>query len=458
MRDPQGSLPPLPIALFLLFSIGVFDVDASAQSWPRFLNSTYDGAATEFEGSIDWTSSPRFLWALDVGEGYGIGSLSSSHYYHFDATGSSRSGTLQQRVRKIDLVTGDEVWSASSTLDYADMYGYESGPRSSPVLTADRVITLGVDGVLSCRDREDGSEQWEVDTNKKYGVVQNFFGVGSSPLVLGKQVLVMVGGSPPEDAEVPPGQLDRVSPNGSLLVSFDLDNGKENWRCGDDLASYSSPRPIELDGDTYVLLLARDHLWLVDSNQGTVNWKFPFRASVLESVNAMTPVVQGDLVLVSDCYQNGSVLLKVSADAAVPQWRDPERVLRNQSLRCHWATPILYKGRLYGGSGRNNGDSSFRCVDFLTGELKWSDDRRRRCSVTRVGEMLLVLDETARLQAVQPDAERLQVIGQWDLSQPDARRPSLRVPCWSAPVVAGNRLLIRGDQKVIALELTSNAG
>ena len=106
------------------------------------------------------------------------------------------------------------------------------------------MLTFGVTGNLTCRHVDNGRILWTVDTNKQYGVVQNFFGAGSSPLVLGDLVIAMIGGSPPEDQQIAPGRLDRVSANGSALVAFRLDDGSEVWRCGEDLASYSSPRPI----------------------------------------------------------------------------------------------------------------------------------------------------------------------------------------------------------------------
>jgi hypothetical protein len=57
----------------------------------------------------------------------------------------------------------------------------------------------------------DGKVRWKVNTASKFSVVQNFFGVGSTPVIEGDLLLAMVGGSPPDDQQIPPGQLDRVS-------------------------------------------------------------------------------------------------------------------------------------------------------------------------------------------------------------------------------------------------------
>ncbi len=419
--------------------------------WPRFLNRGFDGASGG-TAAIDWTVPPQFRWSLEVGDGYGMGAVVGDRYYAFDSRIAS-SGERTERLRAIDLQSGKAVWSVERPLVYRDLYGYEPGPRTTPTVHEDKIVTMGVAGELCCRDRADGTLRWRVDTKEKYGVVQNFFGVGASPLILDDQVVVMVGGSPESDQALPLGRIDRASPDGSLLVAFDIETGEPRWQAGDDLASYSSPRPIELEGQTYVLAFGREGLTMIDPRDGTVVWSFSHRADMIESVNAMTPVVWRDLVFISECYQVGSMLLKVSPDGYAAVWRDPPRNRRAQSMRSHWSTPNLVGGYLYGCSGRNATDSDFRCLDFRTGEVQWVDDRRTRSSATQVGRVLLVLEERGGLQVIGADPTELDVISDWDLGQAEGQRPQLRGPCWAAPLVVGNQLLVRGDEKVLCLEL-----
>jgi outer membrane protein assembly factor BamB len=444
---PQSALL---VAFWLFGSLSAQDVSDTPppDDWPRFLGKTYDSVSKTTSSRIDWFTQPTLAWSLDVGEGYGIGSVSDNRYYHFDSVGSS------ERLRCLALDSGKQIWSRSQPQIYRDMFGYEDGPRSSPTIVNDKVITLGVTGQLTCRNLSDGTVLWSVNTSDQYGVVQNFFGVGTSPLVLGERVIVMVGGSPAEDQRVAPMRLDRVSPNGSALVAFDLQSGAEQWRCGNDLASYSSPRPIQLGGETLVLIFARGGLLAVDPVAGEVRWRFDHRADTIESVNAMVPVVDGDHVLISECYEVGSALLRVDR-ARPPQvvWRDPPRNRRIQSMRCHWSTPIQIDGYLYGCSGRNAPDSDFRCIDFKTGEVQWSDPRRMRLSLVRVGDMLVAMEERGVLQVIKANPNQLDVVAQWNLSVPQGNRPAIDYPCWAAPVVVGTKLLVRGTDRVICLDL-----
>lgn len=441
----------LTAILLLTLAAHVNVAGSTLADWPRFLNRDFDGVTSNVSDSIDWTVQPKLAWSIEVGEGYGLGAIADGRYYHFDAT-DGRGGPATERLTAYDMSTGKSIWSVADPLVYRDLFGYEAGPRSTPTIDGDHVYTFGVAGRLTCRKLSDGEKVWSVDTNADYGVVQNFFGVGASPLVIDDTVVVMVGGSPAADQSVPPMQLNRVSPNGSAIVAFDRNTGVERWRSGDDLASYSSPRTIVIDDQTFVLAFARDGLLLIDANTGQQKWRRDYRASILETVNAMVPVVDGDRVFISECYQQGGVLLKVDSEKSTVVWSD-EAKRRDKSMRSHWATPVLFDGYLYGCSGRNAPDSDLRCIDWLSGQVKWVDERRTRTQVTRAGKVLIVLEERGTVEVIRPTPEKLDVIATWKLGQPDGARPAITYPCWAAPIVDGDRVLVRGDRTVLCLRL-----
>jgi hypothetical protein len=63
------------------------------------------------------------------------------------------------------------------------------------------------------------------------------------------------------------------------------------------------------------------------------------------------------------------------------------------------------------------------------------------------------MDEGGRLQVLKANPVEMEQVTQWDLSHRDGDRPALRNPCWSAPVLVGNQLIVRGDDHVVSLEL-----
>src|SRR5437764_846503 len=82
----------------------------------------------------------------------------------------------------------ERLWSFNYPTDYVDHYNYSGGPRSFPVVDGDRVYIFGPEGMLHCLqniDDKQAKELWKVDTAKEFGVVQNFFGVASTPVIEG---------------------------------------------------------------------------------------------------------------------------------------------------------------------------------------------------------------------------------------------------------------------------------
>ena len=75
-------------------------------------------------------------------------------------------------------------------------FGYNNGPRCSPLLTADRCYTFGAEGVLLCLDLATGKLVWRRDTQTDFAVPEAFFGVGSSPVLEDGLLFVQVGGQP----------------------------------------------------------------------------------------------------------------------------------------------------------------------------------------------------------------------------------------------------------------------
>ncbi len=425
-------------------------------SWPRFLNIDFSGAAKLEDGvgsaaNWQWQQPTACRWSLSLGDGYGLGVIDQGAYFHFDAFES------QERLRKIEMRSGKVLWSVSDPLSYRDMYGYETGPRCAPTIDDDQIFTLGVAGGLTARSIDDGKIQWRVETNEQYHVVQNFFGAGSAPLVLGDAVLVMIGGSPEIDQRIAPGRLERVSPDGSLVVAFDRHTGKELWKCGDDLASYSSPRTVHLNDHDYVLFFAREGLHVIDPQNGKSIGSVHYRSNLVESVNAMVPVVDGNRVLISECYEMGASLFEITishGDAKFEVvWADEAGNRRAQSLRSHLSTPVLQDGYLYACSGRNAPDSDFRCLEFSTGEVQWTALARRRSTASRIGDVLMILQEDGELHLARCTPERFDQLGVWPLDIATDERPAITYPCWSAPIIASNCFLVRGNDTLLCLEL-----
>ncbi len=197
----------------------------------------------------------------------------------------------------------------------------------------------------------------------------------------------------------------------------------------------------------------RDHLLLIDPETGDVKDSFSWRAKELFSVVAATPVVRDVEVLLSETYGPGSVLLGVENDSFVERRHDPPRSRHRNSLRCHWATPVLHKGCLYGTTGRNSGDALFACADWKTGELYWGEPGLGRAGCVLVNDMLIVLSEFGELLLIKASKNECEIISRCELRDRQSGNTLLNPPCWASPVVAHGYLFVRGAGKLVCLDL-----
>ncbi len=419
---------------------------ARIHDWPSFLGPLRNSRSAETGILTDWSAGKlKILWQRELGKGYSLGSTSRGRYFQLDAIGD------ECRLRCLNERTGQAIWEFRYQFEYQDLYNFDDGPRTTPVIDENRVYIFGVEGMLHCLDWEDGKVIWSVDTQRKFGVVQNFFGVGSTPAVHGEHLIVMIGGSPEEDQQLPPNSLDRVSSNGTAIVVFNKHTGDVLHQFGDDLASYSSIQLYRDADKMYGLGWLRNNLMGFDFETGRTLWSFPYRARKYESVNAMTPVVQGTQLFLSESYGPGAILLDLSQGEPQVVWRDSN--VRQRSLATHWNTPVLHEGKLYGCHGENRNGAELRCVDWDTGQVHWKERGFARSSVTWIDGHLVVLDENGRLALVKASADSFQLVTEY--TDPSSGRLPIRYPCWAAPVISNGRLFVRGKEKLVCLQLVA---
>ena len=133
------------------------------RDWPSFLGPRRDSKSTE-RGIRPWpVTGPRIVWTKPLGEGYGIGSVARGRFFQFDHING------QARLLCLNAETGEEIWTFTYQSNYRDMFGYDSGPRCSPVIDGDRVYILGVEGQLHCLNINTGKVRWQHEVAQGVG-------------------------------------------------------------------------------------------------------------------------------------------------------------------------------------------------------------------------------------------------------------------------------------------------
>jgi outer membrane protein assembly factor BamB len=323
---------------------------AVTSDWPGFLGPTRDGICIETKLLKNWAlEGPALVWEMNRGEGYAAPSIAGQRLVFFHRLGD------QATVDCLHAETGTPFWRYQYQSDYRDRYGFSNGPRASPVIDDDRCYVHGVEGRLLCLDMRTGKVLWQRDTSKDFKVPQDFFGVGSTPLVDGNRLIVIVG-----------------APGGPTVVALDKKSGDIIWKSGEKwTAGYASPVMAVVDGRRTLFAFTggdsqppRGGLLALDPSTGGVIFEYPFRGKKYETINAACPVVAGKLIFLT-AQNAGAAVLRVTGKGGVDErWRTAE-------YEAHFATPILREGHVYGISGIQGCEIALECIDLAGQKVVW---------------------------------------------------------------------------------------
>lgn len=423
----------------------------TGHDWPCFLGPTGDGVCAETGILKPWPAvGPHLVWMKTLGTGYSMPVVARGRLYLYDRI------RARARLRALNAETGEELWKFDYPTDYRDQYGYNNGPRCCPVVDGDRVYIYGPEGMLHCVRASDGKLVWKVNTQAEFGVIPNFFGVGSTPVVEGDLLLAQIGGSPKGSENTP---FEDLKGTGTGVVAFDKYTGKVKWKASDELASYASPVLATIDKRRWCFVFARGGLVALEPATGKVDFHYPWRSGMLESANASNPVVVGNRVLLTECYEIGSSLLEVRPGGYKEVWTDKGKG-RAKSLMGHWMTPIHVDGYVYGCNGRHREEAELRCVELANGKVMWREKDLTRCSLLHIDGHFVCLGEDGWLRLLKVNPKKYDEVSSVQLRPRDRNGktdedapPLLGYPCWAAPIVSNGLMYVRGKDRLVCLEL-----
>jgi len=389
----------------------------SADDWPMYLGPERNSISKETGLAEFWPAEgPPEVWRVKLGDSFSPPAMRGT-----DLVVPHRIG-FEEFIDCLDAKTGKLKWRFKYPTRYRDMYGYNSGPRCSPIVTEKEVYTLGAGGEFYCLQRQTGKQIWHRSINTEYKVKQNFFGVGASPVLEGNLLLVNVGG-----------------PEGAGVAAFDKQTGKTVWAATNDGASYCTPAVATVNGKRYGFFLTRKGLVITEAASGRVHSTYFFRSRKNESVNGATPIIVDDMVFLSAAYQTGSALVRMKDNGV-------EEIYRGMQMSNHWGTSIYIDGHLYGVDGRHESEANFRCIELKTGKLKWQvDEELGRATMIVADGKFLILTERGKLVLAKASPEGYKEI---------SRSPTfLSYPCYTPPILANGFLYARDERKLICFDV-----
>ncbi len=330
---------------------GPLAADAVTEDWPVFMGPRRNLVSGETRLLAELPAEgPALVWELETGTGYSSPVIADGRLIYMHRLGD------EEIVLALDPESGERLWRFAYPTTFSDRYGYNNGPRASPTIDGERVYTYGAQGKLHCLRVTDGKLLWMRDLAADYDVPQDFFGTAGTPLVEGDKLIVTVG-----------------APGGPTVVALDTRSGKTRWGAGEEWGpGYASPVCAVVHGKRRLFVFAGGEsrpptggLLAIHPENGEIDFAFPWRSRSYESVNASTPLVFDDHVLISATYRTGAALLRLKPDFS------HEVAWTSDELDLHWATPVRTQGMLCAFAGRNEPDAGLLCVDEKTGRTVW---------------------------------------------------------------------------------------
>ena len=380
-----------------------------AADWPAFRGPKRDGLVRGVRIATDWSaSSPVELWRRKVGPGWSSFAIRGDLFYTQEQRGED------EVVACYSLTTGQPVWRHRDKVRFWESNA-GAGPRGTPTLANGRVYTLGGTGIVNALDAATGAVVWAHDAAADTGAETPTWGFSSSPLVVGDLVIVAASGS---------------------LIAYDAATGQRRWvGPPGGGASYSSPHLLTTDGVTQVLLLNATGLTSVTPKDGTLLWQHAWKGY---------PIVQPALTA------DGDVLISVTDSSGIRRlaiahgsgaWTITERWTTN-GLKPYFNDYVVHNGHAYGFDGR-----ILACIDLENGQRKWKGGRYGQGQLLLLADqdLLLVLSEEGELALVKATPDQFTEV---------ARRPAIEGKTWNHPVLAGNVLLVRNAEEMVAFRLS----
>ncbi|MFN0197052.1 MAG: carbohydrate-binding family 9-like protein [Planctomycetaceae bacterium] len=401
------------------------------EDWPKWRGPRGDGTWHGPPIVEQWPAEGlKQLWKQEIGGGFAGISVSQEKVITLDR---QKEPAEVERVLCYAANTGELLWSQTWPVTYGKL-DYGNGPRATPMIEGDRVYVQGALGELVCLSLDDGKVVWSTNLLREFQGRTPDWGYSASPLVSGKMLIVQPGG----EAETSVVALDRMT-------------GKKIWASHSDKAGYTNPLVIEYGGYETLLCWTPSHIRGMNPHTGEPFWNVPYE--ITYGVAIATPIFEEGIAFISG-YWDGSKAIRFGekpADAKLI-WEDRE------NLRGLMSQPFYKEGYVY----LLDKGYGVTCFELATGKKSW-DDGHKLTSRGRNPQVSLVwLGEEDRAIAFNAEGElvlcRLNPQGYHESSrtrilEPRGEADESKIPTWSHPAYARNRVFARDDQVIVAYEM-----
>lgn len=437
-RQRDFTLAPIRSVILAVALAVVTTHNATAgNGWPFVRGPNFDGHSAEVNLSDRWPQEgPPVLWVRKLGQGY------SAFVAQNDRVYTQAQNMTGQYLYCLAADTGETIWEYRYDWPY-EAAGVYPGPRSTPTLFEDKVYFTSPDGLLGCLNQQYGELIWSVDLLNTYGIAGCDFGYACSPTLIDNMVILPVGGE------------------GAGVVAFDAATGTEVWRATDEPASYTPAYPIELNDEPLVVCYMQNCVLIMNRQTGLLRRKIALSHGYDE--HSAWPIYQAPLLWLSGPFRAGSYAVDLSD--LNDTTKDLTTVWRSKSMSNDVCSSVCVDGHIYGfdifdiqSKTHRQSRGIFRCMEFATGEERWSvgTGRPRRTSnadeyasdilqsgIIVADNKLIVLNEMGELILLKADSQQCKELARCKVLGGELT--------WTPPCLNNGRLYIRNQSQAVCV-------
>jgi outer membrane protein assembly factor BamB len=418
-RCSRCVLSPLALA-FILTGGALFAAD-----WPQWRGPERNGISQETGLLKEWPADgPKLVWQItDAGGGYSTPAVVGDRFYLL-----GNKGTEDEFVAARETSNGGQVWSTSlGKVGNPNQHPSYPGARSTPTVDGDSLYALSSDGDLACLALANGKIVWQKSLRKDFDGQPGQWAYAESPLVDGDTLVCTPGGAT------------------ATVVALNKKSGDVIWKCavpGGDKAGYSSVIISHATGvKQYVQFLAKGVVG-IDAATGKFLWRYE-KTAYGSMANIPTPLAVDNSVY-SAAGKSGGGLVKLKSDEGKI---DTDQAYFSPKLPTSIGGVVKVGDYMYG-----TNSVALMCVNFATGDIKWTDRSIGASSLVYAEGRLYLHGEKGGVALVEATPDAYHELGRF---MPPKRPESGHAKAWAYPVIADGKLYIRELESVWCFDIRS---
>ena len=375
-----------------LNSSGIYKVDKLLEQWPA--------------------NGPQVIWSFaGLGQGFSSPAFANNKIYI--------NGMVDgQAVLFVLDQNGKELQQFKYGNEFVESF---PGTRSTPTIAGDLAYLLTGFGKLTCLDLNSGKTLWAKDFLTQMDGSNITWGYTESLLVDGDIVFCTPGGKT------------------NNVMALNRMTGEIIWNCSGlgELSAYCTPLLVKLPARQLLVTHTASHVLGIDATTGKLLWNFEHPNQW--AVHPNTPIYSTGKLFVFSGYGQGGEMLKLSADggSVTKEWDV-------KSFDSRMGGAVLMDGYLY---GSGDADRTWQCIDWKTGERKYSSSEMGKGVVIAANNKLIGYSEKGELFLADANPAGLNVISKTKVTLGSEQH-------WAHPVINNGKLYVRHGNVLIAYKIS----